>query len=76
MQETDGFQVKRPGDVVMQCTILLLLDYKPIQIKLIKRLARLMAVHIKTRSVIISILGQYISLRVPHDKEYFNCSMC
>merc|ERR1712241_1439990 len=30
-QETDGFQVKRPGDVAVRCTILLLLDYQPLQ---------------------------------------------
>lgn len=32
-QETDGFQVKRPGDKNVQCTILLLLDYQPLQVK-------------------------------------------
>merc|ERR1711981_357002 len=29
-QETDGFQVKRPGDKNVRCTILLLLDYQPL----------------------------------------------
>jgi SWI/SNF-related matrix-associated actin-dependent regulator of chromatin subfamily D len=33
-QETDGFQVKRPGDKNVRCTILLLLDYQPLQFKL------------------------------------------
>jgi len=27
-QETDGFQVKRPGDVSVRCTLLLMLDYQ------------------------------------------------
>ncbi|KAI2667666.1 SWI/SNF-related matrix-associated actin-dependent regulator of chromatin subfamily D member 3 [Labeo rohita] len=27
-QETDGFQVKRPGDVNVRCTLLLMLDYQ------------------------------------------------
>lgn len=27
-QETDGFQVKRPGDVGVRCTVLLMLDYQ------------------------------------------------
>ncbi|XP_014680297.1 PREDICTED: SWI/SNF-related matrix-associated actin-dependent regulator of chromatin subfamily D member 1-like, partial [Priapulus caudatus] len=27
-QETDGFQVKRPGDRNVRCTVLLLLDYQ------------------------------------------------
>ena len=41
-QETDGFQVKRPGDKTVKCTILLLLDYQPLQFKLDQRLARLL----------------------------------
>ena len=48
-QETDGFQVKRPGDVAVRCTILLLLDYQPLQFKLDQRLARLLGVHTQTR---------------------------
>lgn len=32
-QETDGFQVKRPGDKNVRCTILLLLDYQPLQVR-------------------------------------------
>merc|ERR1719318_1128920 len=75
-QETDGFQVKRPGDVAVKCTILLLLDYKPIQFKLDQRLARLLGVHTQTRPVIISALWQYIKtnkLQDPHEKEYVNC---
>lgn len=27
-QETDGFQVKRPGDVNVKCTLLLMLDHQ------------------------------------------------
>ena len=41
-QETDGFQVKRPGDKNVRCTIMLLLDYQPLQFKLDQRLARLL----------------------------------
>lgn len=59
-QETDGFQVKRPGDRNVRCTILLLLDYQPLQFKLDPRLARLLGVHTQTRPVIISALWQYI----------------
>ena len=59
-QETDGFQVKRPGDKNVRCTILLLLDYQPLQFKLDQRLARLLGVHTQTRPVIISALWQYI----------------
>lgn len=33
-QETDGFQVKRPGDKNVRCTILLLLDYQPLQVNI------------------------------------------
>lgn len=53
-------QVKRPGDKNVRCTILLLLDYNPLQFKLDPRLARLLGVHTQTRPVIISALWQYI----------------
>ncbi|KAI4461438.1 swi/snf-related matrix-associated actin-dependent regulator of chromatin subfamily d [Holotrichia oblita] len=55
-----SFQVKRPGDKNVRCTILLLLDYQPLQFKLDPRLARLLGVHTQTRPVIISALWQYI----------------
>lgn len=54
------FQVKRPGDKNVRCTILLLLDYQPLQFKLDPRLARLLGVHTQTRPVIINALWQYI----------------
>merc|ERR1719174_7922 len=75
-QETDGFQVKRPGDKNVRCTILLLLDYQPLQFKLDQRLARLLGVHTQTRPVIISALWEYIKthkLQDPHEKEFVNC---
>merc|ERR1711988_960834 len=75
-QETDGFQVKRPGDKNVRCTILLLLDYQPLQFKLDQRLARLLGVHTQTRPVIISALWQYIKthkLQDPNEREYVNC---
>merc|ERR1711915_1143584 len=67
---------KRPGDVAVRCTILLLLDYQPLQFKLDQRLARLLGVHTQTRPVIISALWQYIKthrLQDPHEEEYVNC---
>ncbi|KAJ8279480.1 hypothetical protein COCON_G00065460 [Conger conger] len=75
-QETDGFQVKRPGDVSVRCTLLLMLDYQPPQFKLDPRLARLLGIHTQTRSAIIQALWQYIKtnkLQDAHDKEYINC---
>ncbi|CAH0383700.1 unnamed protein product [Bemisia tabaci] len=75
-QETDGFQVKRPGDKNVRCTILLLLDYQPLQYKLDQRLARLLGVHTQTRPVIISALWQYIKthkLQDSHEREWINC---
>ncbi|XP_014252802.1 brahma-associated protein of 60 kDa isoform X6 [Cimex lectularius] len=75
-QETDGFQVKRPGDKNVRCTILLLLDYQPLQFKLDPRLARLLGVHTQTRPVIICALWQYIKthkLQDQHEREYINC---
>uniref|UniRef100_T1JM85 DM2 domain-containing protein n=1 Tax=Strigamia maritima TaxID=126957 RepID=T1JM85_STRMM len=75
-QETDGFQVKRPGDKNVRCTILLLLDYQPLQYKLDPCLARLLGVHTQTRPVIINALWQYIKthkLQEPHEREYILC---
>lgn len=75
-QETDGFQVKRPGDKNVRCTILLLLDYQPLQFKLDPRLARLLGVHTQTRPVIISALWQYIKthkLQDVHEREFIIC---
>lgn len=75
-QETDGFQVKRPGDRNVRCTILLLLDYQPLQFKLDPRLARLLGVHTQTRPVIISALWQYIKthkLQDTHEREFIVC---
>ncbi|XP_034718115.1 SWI/SNF-related matrix-associated actin-dependent regulator of chromatin subfamily D member 3b isoform X2 [Etheostoma cragini] len=75
-QETDGFQVKRPGDVSVRCTLLLMLDYQPPQFKLDPRLARLLGIHTQARSCIIQALWQYVKtnkLQDSHDKEYINC---
>lgn len=72
-QETDGFQVKRPGDQNVKCTVLLMLDY---QFKLDPRLARLLGIHTQTRPVIINALWQYIKthkLQDAHEREYVNC---
>ncbi|XP_015922861.1 brahma-associated protein of 60 kDa isoform X2 [Parasteatoda tepidariorum] len=74
--ETDGFQVKRPGDKNVRCTILLLLDYQPLQFKLDPRLARLLGIHTQTRPIIIGALWQYIKthkLQDAHEREYINC---
>ena len=75
-QETDGFQVKRPGDKNVKCTILLLLDYQPLQYKLDQRLARLLGVHTQTKPLITSALWQYIKthkLQDAHEREYIHC---
>jgi len=74
--ETDGFQVKRPGDKNVRCTILLMLDYQPHQYKLDPRLARLLGIHTQTRPVIINSLWQYIKTHKrqdPHEREYITC---
>ncbi|KFV57401.1 SWI/SNF-related matrix-associated actin-dependent regulator of chromatin subfamily D member 2, partial [Gavia stellata] len=76
-QETDGFQVKRPGDVNVKCTLLLMLDHQPPQYKLDPRLARLLGVHTQTRASIMQALWLYIKhnkLQDSHEKEYINCN--
>ncbi|KAK2119387.1 SWI SNF, matrix associated, actin dependent regulator of chromatin, sub d, member 1 [Saguinus oedipus] len=75
-QETDSFQVKRPGDVNVRCTVLLMLDYQPPQFKLDPRLARLLGIHTQTCPVIIQALWQYIKthkLQDPHEREFVIC---
>ncbi|XP_072943391.1 brahma-associated protein of 60 kDa [Epargyreus clarus] len=75
-QETDGFQVKRPGYKNVRCTILLLLDYQPLQFKLDARLARLLGVHTQARPVIVNALWQYVKthkLQDPHEREWVTC---
>ncbi|CAD5118505.1 DgyrCDS7199 [Dimorphilus gyrociliatus] len=74
-QETDGFQVKRPGDQNVKCMVLLMLDYQPPQFKLDSRLARVLGVHTNSRPVIIEHLWQYIKthrLQDEHEREYIN----
>lgn len=74
--ETDGFQVKRPGDKNVRCMILLMLDYQPHQYKLDARLARLLGIHTQSRPVIINALWQYIKthkLQDAHEREFVNC---
>ncbi|XP_043911315.1 SWI/SNF-related matrix-associated actin-dependent regulator of chromatin subfamily D member 2 [Protopterus annectens] len=76
-QETDGFQVKRPGDINVKCTLLLMLDHQPQQYKLDPRLARLLGVHTQTRANIMQALWLYIKnnkLQDSHEKEYINCN--
>nr|XP_006824916.1 PREDICTED: SWI/SNF-related matrix-associated actin-dependent regulator of chromatin subfamily D member 1-like [Saccoglossus kowalevskii] len=73
--ETDGFQVKRPGNENVKCTLLLLLDHQPPQYKLDSRLARLLGVHTQTRPVIINALWQYIKthkLQDTNEREFIN----
>ncbi|XP_059169572.1 SWI/SNF-related matrix-associated actin-dependent regulator of chromatin subfamily D member 1-like isoform X1 [Physella acuta] len=75
-QETDGFQVKRPGDQNVKCKVLLMLDYQPMQFKLDHRLARLLGIHTQTRPFIVNALWQYIKthkLQDSSEREYINC---
>lgn len=65
--ETDGFQVKRHGDQSLKCTILMLLDYQPLQYKLDSRLAKLLGIHTASRPHIIQSLWQYIKVHKLQD---------
>ncbi|CAI2347508.1 unnamed protein product [Caenorhabditis sp. 36 PRJEB53466] len=73
--ETDGFQVKRPGDRPVKCTILLLLDYQPMKFKLHPRLAKVLGIAAETRPRIIEALWQYIKthkLQDPQERDTIN----
>ncbi|KFD68099.1 hypothetical protein M514_03436 [Trichuris suis] len=75
--ETDGFQVKRPGDRNVHCTIILLLDYQPMKFKLDARLGRLLGLHTDTRASVIESLWEYITtnkLQDPHERDHIRCN--
>ncbi|KAF8358874.1 ham-3 [Pristionchus pacificus] len=74
--ETDGFQVKRPGDKPVTAKIMLLLDYQPMRFKLHPRLAKLLGFACDTRPKIVEALWQYIkthSLQDATDRDVINC---
>lgn len=74
--ETDGFQVRRPGDQNVKCTILMVLDHSPPQFRIDSRLARLLSVTNGTRQTIIHALWQYIKthkLQDAEEREFINC---
>lgn len=73
--ETDGFQVKRPGDLPVKCTILFQLEHQPPHYKIDPRLARLLGKQTDTRHAVISALWQYIktkTLQDSNEREYIN----
>lgn len=74
--ETDGFQVKRPGDRPVKCTILMQLEHQASQFKLDARLARLLGKQVGTRPAVVNALWQYIKnhkLQDAREREYINC---
>lgn len=73
--ETDGFHIRRGGDLPVDCIILFQLEHQPRQYKIDKRLARLLGKRTDTRPAIIYALWQYIknkSLQDQNDREYIN----
>lgn len=73
--ETDGFQLRRPGDLPVKCIILFQLEHQPRYYKLDKRLARLLKKQTNTRPAIITAIWQYIknkSLQDSMEREYIN----
>lgn len=73
--ETDGFQVRRPGDLQVKCTILFQLEHQPPHFKIEPRLARLVGKQTDTRPAVINALWQYIktkTLQDSNEREYIN----
>lgn len=73
--ETDGFQVRRPGDLPVKCTILFQLEHQPPHFKIDPRLARLLGKQTDTRPAVINALWQYIktkTLQDSNEREYIN----
>lgn len=73
--ETDGFQVRRPGDLQVKCTILFQLEHQPPHYKIDPRLARLLGKQTDTIPAVINALWQYIkthTLQDSNEREYIN----
>lgn len=73
--ETDGFQVRRPGNDPVKCTIQFKLEHQPPQFKIDPRLARLVGKATDTRPAVINALWQYIktkTLQDSNEREYIN----
>lgn len=73
--ETDGFQVRRPGDLPVKCTILFQLEHQPPHYKIDPKLARLLGKQTDTRPAVINALWQYIktkTLQDSNEREYIN----
>uniref|UniRef100_A0A0N5BFL3 SWIB domain-containing protein n=1 Tax=Strongyloides papillosus TaxID=174720 RepID=A0A0N5BFL3_STREA len=74
--ETDGFQVKRPGDGDVKCKIYLHLDHSPIKYKIHPRLSKLLGISLETRQKVIEHFYHYIktnNLQDPVNRDRINC---
>ncbi|PAA62959.1 hypothetical protein BOX15_Mlig011519g5, partial [Macrostomum lignano] len=75
-QETDGFQVKRPGDKPVKCTVLLMLDQQPPQFRLQPQLSRLLGIQSGTKAQILLAFWHYVKtkrLQDPQERSYIVC---
>lgn len=73
--ETDGFQVKRPGDKDVRCTMLFMMHHSPEKCKLDIQLGKLLGIYIGTRAEILYNLWAYIrnnKLQDPNQKDVIN----
>lgn len=73
--ETDGFQVRRPGDLPVKCTILFQLEHQPPHFKIDPKLARIVGKQTGTKAAIVNALWQYIKtnmLQDSNEREYIN----
>ena len=73
--ETDGFQVKRPGNKDVKCAMMFMINYEPPKVKLEPRLAKLLSIDCDTRPNILYALWNYIrthKLQDPVERDYIN----
>uniref|UniRef100_A0AC35TT11 SWIB domain-containing protein n=1 Tax=Rhabditophanes sp. KR3021 TaxID=114890 RepID=A0AC35TT11_9BILA len=74
--ETDGFQVKRPGDREVSCKIYLTLEHLPVKYKIHPRLSKLLGIPMETRQKIVEHMYHYIktnNLQDPNNRDTINC---
>jgi SWI/SNF-related matrix-associated actin-dependent regulator of chromatin subfamily D len=74
--DTDGFEIRRPGDTETTAKIILHLDYAPSRFKVSPALGAALGLHTDTKSKIVLGLWQYIRvnrLHDPDDRRYVVC---
>lgn len=58
------YQVTRPGEESVKCTLILALDHQPSQYKLSSKLGKLLGIHTASKVDIVNGIWQYIKVKL------------